>query len=40
MRSRRENEEDEYKLYLAPLGEDEGRFGVKVSALNTSTPKT
>jgi hypothetical protein len=39
MRPRGEHEQDEYKLDLTLLGEDEGEFGVKVSALSTSTSK-
>jgi hypothetical protein len=39
MRSIGEHEQDEYRLDLTPLEEDEGKFGVKVSALSTSTPK-
>jgi hypothetical protein len=34
-----EHEQDEYKLELTSLGEDEGKYWVKVSALSTSIPK-
>ena len=39
MRPMGEHEEDEYKLDLKILGEDEGKYAVKVSSLSTSTPK-
>jgi hypothetical protein len=39
MRPTTEREPDEYRLDLTPLVEDEGKFGVKVLALSTSTPK-
>lgn len=39
MRPMGEHIDDEYRLDLTALGEDEGKFGVKVSALSTSTPK-
>jgi hypothetical protein len=39
MRPVDEHEQDEYRLDLTPLEDDEGKFGVKVCALSTSTPK-
>ncbi len=39
MRPMGEHEPDEYKLELKSLGEDEGKYRVKISALSTSTPK-
>jgi hypothetical protein len=39
MRPMGEHEQDEYRLELRSLGEDEGKYGVKVSALSTSIPK-
>ena len=34
-----EHEEDQYKLDLKALGEDEGKYGVKDSSLSASKPK-
>ncbi len=39
MRNMSEHRDEKYKLELMSLSEDEGKYGVKISALSTSTPK-
>jgi hypothetical protein len=39
MRFRGEHQDDEYKLDLKTLDEDEGNYAIKVSSLSASTPK-